>query len=383
MPDGVAARPGRRVRVLRPARRRRPRRARRRSRRRGRRRALLRLGAGPSLCGLGARRPRCGALPARARALRPLARGTPRPPTAVASKSSHRTLCPPGTCRSSIAAPPVTSTGIHDRSPSTTSVGQIGHGGAADAISLQATTAASRLYRQRQRPSAPRTRCSAASRSRISRGVESSDPSARRASTESSGEPNETSDIARAARSSATATASCSAGSSSTARSTSSGRTAASSATSRPPKLCPIHAAPERPRAGGRLDQVPDVLGHPPRGQPRRAAVPAEVERDDAVLRKCHLRQPAVALGVPRQPVERDDGAAALGPERDRVQLHSRTTFPNCAPESMRSCAASASDRGRAVSTTGAHVPSSSMARSPAKSRGLPIVVPRSDTCPR
>ncbi len=150
-----------------------------------------------------------------------------------------------------------------------------------------------------------------------------------------------------------------------------------------PTEAVPDPRCPGETEAGDRLDQIVDVLGHPPRGQPRRAAVPAEVERDDAVLRERDLGQSAVALRVPRQPVERDDGAAALGPERDRVQLHSRTTFPNCSPESMRSCAPSASDRGRAVSTTGDHVPSSSMARSPAKSRGLPIVVPRSDTCPR
>jgi len=56
--------------------------------------------------------------------------------------------------------------------PETTSVGQRGQGGACAAISLHATITAAGDHCQRRRPSGPSTRCSRASSSRISRGVE-------------------------------------------------------------------------------------------------------------------------------------------------------------------------------------------------------------------
>ena len=66
---------------------------------------------------------------------------------------------------------------IQERSPETTSVGQRGHGGACAAISLHATITAAGDHCQRRRPSGPSTRCSRASSSSTSRGVEKSDPS--------------------------------------------------------------------------------------------------------------------------------------------------------------------------------------------------------------
>ena len=98
--------------------------------------------------------------------------------SAVASKSSQRTLWPPGTRTCAMLPMRGTRFVIQERSPETTSVGQRGHGGACAAISLQATITAAGDHCQRSRPSGPSTRCSRASSSRISRGVEKSEPSA-------------------------------------------------------------------------------------------------------------------------------------------------------------------------------------------------------------
>ena len=86
-----------------------------------------------------------------------------------------------------------TPSGIQDRSPTTTSVGHLGHGGACAAISLQATMTAAGHHCQTKRPSGRSTRCSRASSSSIARGVVKRDPSASRASIASSGLANETS----------------------------------------------------------------------------------------------------------------------------------------------------------------------------------------------
>ena len=69
--------------------------------------------------------------------------------SAVASKSSHSTLWPPGTttcgsCRASARA-----TGIHERSTEHDERRAIGHGGGCAAISLHATITAGRDHRQR------------------------------------------------------------------------------------------------------------------------------------------------------------------------------------------------------------------------------------------
>ena len=127
--------------------------------------------------------------------------------------------------------------------------GTRGHGGAGDAISLHAAITAVGENRQRQRPSSPCSRNAAASSSRVARGVETRLPSPSRVSIASSGEPNERSPRRPSARSVATGGSTCIAGSRRTARSTRSGCLDASSATSRPPKLCPIQVAAPIPWA--------------------------------------------------------------------------------------------------------------------------------------
>ena len=81
------------------------------------------------------------------------------------------------------------------------------------------------------------------------------------------------------------------------------------------------------------------------------------------------------------------------GPEVGDVVVHGRslarrqeidrTSFPKWLPDSMRSCASAASASGRTLSITGAQVPSSTARSSAAKSRALPIVVPRIENWPK
>ena len=61
----------------------------------------------------------------------------------------------------------------------------------------------------------------------------------------------------------------------------------------------------------------------------------------------------------------------------------SSTSFPNCSPDSMRRCASAASASGRTESTTGRQLPWLTTRSRPAKSLGLPIVVPRIECWPK
>ena len=81
----------------------------------------------------------------------------------------------------------------------------------------------------------------------------------------------------------------------------------------------------------------------------------AQIGRDDPPAGEPLLGQPAEPPAVARQPVETDGGRAGRIAELVDVQTHVSTSFPNCAPEIMRSTAAAASASGRTESTTGRH----------------------------
>ena len=203
-----------------------------------------------------------------------------------------------------------TATGIHERSPQTTSVGHLGHGGVDDAISLQATITAAGAYCQRKRPSGLSTRCSRASSSSVSRGVVKREPSLSRASIASSASANETSARVSSARSPATADVELHRGIEQDGVDDPIGLTRRDLGDELAAEAVADPRGLRDPESVGRLEEIGDVLLDAPRRLPAGAAVAAVVDADHAVSLEALLGEAAKAPAVAGDAVQADDRLA-------------------------------------------------------------------------